>query len=153
LIQSGLTPFLLIAAVTELRPVTIHHAEHLAQISHMMDRLLNPLNYTSSTHDARTSSDNNKQPYDRLAIFTLQKETLELFRDMIYRSSRHEWRDWWLEVVGLEMDGWEKEKVGDEDGYGYINENGSPRVGGGGGSARTGRNGRNADRAGSVEPG
>lgn len=137
--------------VNELRPVSIHHAEHLAQISHMMDRLLNPLNYTTSSNDPRTPS-GREMPYDRHAIFTLQKESLELFRDLIYRSSRHEWRDWWLEVVGKEMDGWEKEKMGDEDGYGYLNGNGSPRVGGGG-SARKGRNGRNSDRAGSIEPG
>lgn len=119
----------------------------------MMDRLLNPLNYTSFDSPTRKSSDPEKETYDRQAIFTLQKETLELFRDMIYRSSRHEWRDWWLEVVDMEMDGWEKDKKGDEDGYGYMNGSGSPRVGGGVASARKGRNGRNGDRAASIEPG
>lgn len=137
----------------EIRPAITHHAEHLAQISHLMDRLLNPLNYVTPSPNAQASSEAENQSYDRHAIFTLQKETLELFRDMIYRSSRHEWRDWWLEIVGMEMDGWEKEKNADEDGYGYISGNGSPRVGSGGGSARKGRNGRNGDRAGSVEPG
>ena len=139
--------------VNELRPVTMLHAEHLARISHMMDRLLNPLSYTSCVDNPRDSSVRDKELYDRQAIFTLQKETLELFRDMIYRSSRHEWRDWWLEVIGMEMDGWDKEKAGDEDVYGYMNGNGSPRVGGSGASARKGRNGRNIDRAESVEPG
>ena len=119
----------------------------------MMDRLLNPLHYTSRNHTSRESCDFEKETYDRQAIFTLQKETLELFRDMIYRSSRHEWRDWWLEIVDMEMDGWEKDKKGDEVGYGYMNGSGSSRVGGGGASARKGRNGRNGDRAGSIEPG
>lgn len=115
----------------------------------MMDRLLNPLNYITPSSGAAPAEN---QSYDRHAIFTLQKETLELFRDLIYRSARHEWRDWWVEIVGMEMDGWEKERNADEDGYGYVNGTGSPRVGSGGGSARR-RNGRNGDRAGSVEPG
>jgi hypothetical protein len=118
----------------------------------MMDRLLTPLNFVTPSATAQASSQAETQSYDRHAIFTLQKETLELFRDMIYRSSRHEWRDWWVEIVGMEMDGWEKEKNADEE-YGFINGTGSPRVGSGGGSARKGRNGRNGDRAGSVEPG
>ncbi|KAJ9101767.1 hypothetical protein QFC21_003106 [Naganishia friedmannii] len=123
----------------------MHHADHLSSISHVMDRLLNPLKYVTSS-----PSDNHEdQPYDRHAIFALQKETLELFRDMIYRSLRHEWRNGWLEIVGMEMDGWEKEKVVDDEGH----VPGSPRSGSGGGSARKSRNGRNGDRAGSEEPG
>jgi hypothetical protein len=128
----------------------MHHADHLSNISHAMDRLLNPLKYVITSSASRQPPDGDEeQPYDRHAIFTLQKETLELFRDMIYRSLRHEWKDGWLEIVGMEMDGWEKEKVVDDDGY----TPGSPRSGSAGGSARKSRNGRNGDRAGSVEPG
>lgn len=126
----------------------MHHADHLSNISHAMDRLLNPLKYVASSGVRQPSDNNEEEPYDRHAIFTLQKETLELFRDLIYRSLRHEWKDGWLELVGMEMDGWEKEKRVEDE---YAP--GSPRSGSGGGSARKSRNGRNGDRAGSVEPG
>ena len=99
------------------------HASHLAQIITLTSTITHP-NGTSNTSAPAANTDK----------FDLQRSALQLYADATTRSELHFWREEWLELVGLEIGGWEPNAGGSDEG-------GSVRKGG------------RSSRAGSVDPG
>jgi len=109
--------------VESMQDLPTLHASHLAQIITLTSTITHP-NGTSNTSAPAANTD----------IFELQRSALQLYADATTRSELHFWREEWLELVGLEIGGWESNAGGSDEG-------GSVRKGG------------RSSRAGSVDPG
>lgn len=178
-----------------LSPCPSLHAEHLASLDALLDRLRDPERFvvttssSSSTGDAHGSGsvrigpdhgvddggkapqidtvaaaaavsfdDSGKLPYDRQALFEVQRMALESISDLAARSELASWRDEWEELMESEMQGYElSEEVAGGGGGGLKSTTGGnspvsaspkPSSGGGGGGGSNSRR----RRGGSVEP-
>lgn len=169
--------------VESLSPCTSFHAEHLATLSSLLERLRDPERYAAaaaaaaaaapkqsgatervgpdrgvgsggggSVRDAVTDvSLGEVLPYDRHALFDVQRTALESIADHAARSELARWRDEWIELVECEMRGYEASEEAQTGGGGAAagsgaigSATGSPKTAGGSNSRRR--------RGGSVEP-
>jgi hypothetical protein len=110
-------------AVESIQDLPTFHASHLAQITSFIATITHPTITASTT-----------APPANTEIFELQRSALESYADATTRSELHSWREEWVELVGLEIGGWEPNSGGSDEG---------------GGARKAAR----GSRAGSVEPG